>query len=291
MKDNFYPYIFILLLSYATADLAILAFRDRMLPTQPPPAKPRSQAITTGPEKGAYESIITRNMFSAKNVIPPPLQGGGGGTESDLPPVPSQLPLVLVGTLVHSNPEKSIAAIDVKSKNQVLSFSAKQEIEGLATIEKIERMKVILRNRNSSRLEYIEIKSDQKVSFGTSAKGPLGGGDIVKKLNENEFAISRTNLNAQLSNFNQLIRQAKALPAYDGSGNIMGFRITQIEPGSVYEQLGITDGCIVKGVNGTPVTSAQQAMELYSTLRSAARIELQTECDGRTANKTYNVTQ
>jgi general secretion pathway protein C len=291
VKEKFYPYIFILVMSYATADVLILAFRDRMLPTQPPPAKPRGESVTTGAHRGAYESVINRNMFSAKNVIPPALGGEGGGSDRDLPPVPSQLPLVLVGTLVHSNPEKSIAAIDVKPKNQVLSFAAKQEIEGLATIEKIERMKVVIRNRNSGRLEFIEIKADQKVSFGTSARGATAPNSVVKQISENEFAISRNNLNAQLSNFNQLIRQAKALPAYDGSGNIYGFRITQIEPGSVYEQLGITDGCIIKGVNGNPVTSAQQAMEMYSTLRSSARIELQTECDGRTQNKTYNVTQ
>ncbi len=291
MKEKFYPYIFILLMSYATADVLILAFRDRMLPTQPPPAKPRSQSVTTGAHRGAYESVVTRNMFSAKNLIPPPLGGGGDGSgDRDLPPVPSQLPLVLIGTLVHSNPEKSIAAIDVKPKNQVLSFASKQEIEGLATIEKIERMKVIIRNRNSGRLEFIEIKADQKVSFGTSTRA-VTPSNVVKQISENEFAISRNNLNAQLSNFNQLIRQAKALPAYDGSGNIYGFRITQIEPGSVYEQLGITDGCVIRGVNGNPVTSAQQAMEMYSTLRSASRIELQTECDGRTQNKTYNVTQ
>jgi general secretion pathway protein C len=288
VKESFYPYIFIGLLAYATADTLILAYRDRMLPTQAPPAKPRSQSISEGSQKADFGTIITRNIFSSDGVIPPPLQGDSDRGD-EIAPVPSSLPLTLVGTLVHSNPEKSIAAIDVKSKNQVLSYSPKKEIEGMAVVERVERMKVILRNLNTQRLEYIEIRDDQKVSFGTSR--PTGASGIVNKISENEFSISRQNLNSQLSNFNELIRQAKALPEKDASGNIYGFRITQIEPGSIYEQLGISNGCIITGVNGNAVTSANQAMELYTNLRTAPRIELQTECDGRRQNKTYNVTQ
>jgi general secretion pathway protein C len=291
VKEKFYPYIFVLFLAYATADVLVLAFRDRMLPTQPPPVKPKSVKLSTGLDRGAFNTVISRNMFSSDGVIPPPLQGEGGG-EKDLPPIPSQLPLQLVGTLVHSNPEKSIAAIDVKGKNQVLSFTVHKEIEGLATIEKVERMKVIIRNLNSNRLEYLEIKNDGKVSFGASKPTASSvGGDIVKKVNENTFQLKKADLQAQLNNLPDLLRQAKALPAYDNSGNIYGFRITQIEPGSIYNQLGIENGCVILGVNNNPITSAQQAMEMYQTMKNSPKIEIQTECDGRRATKQYNVTQ
>jgi general secretion pathway protein C len=290
--EKFYPYIFILFLAYSTADILILAFRDRMLPTQPPPSKPKGVTITTGLQRGAFNTIISRNIFSSDGIIPPALQGAGGGGERDLPPIPSTLQLTLVGTLVHSNPEKSIAAIDVKSKNQVLSFTPTKEIEGLATVEKVERMKVIIRNLNTNRLEYLEIKADAKVSFGASARTtPGGGGDLVKKISDNEFQITKSNLQAQLNNLPDLLRQAKAMPAYDASGNIYGFRITQIEPGSIYTQLGIENGCVITGVNENPITSAQQAMEMYATLKSSANVQIQTECEGRRSTKKYNVTQ
>lgn len=292
--EKLYPYVFILILAYTTADILILAYRDKMLPTQPPPAKPKNINLTTGLERGAFNTIISRNIFNSDGVIPPAIQGlGQEGKEQDLPPVPSQLPLNLVGTLVHSNAEKSIAAIDVKSKNQVLSFSIGKEIEGLATVEKVERMKVIIRNLNTNRLEYLEIKQEGKVAFGASTKTgvAVGGGSLVKKVSDSEFQITKSNLQAQLNNLPDLLRQAKALPAYDASGNIYGFRVTQIEPGSIYNQLGLENGCIITGVNSNPITSAQQAMEMYQTLKNSSTIELQTECDGRKGTKKYNVTQ
>ncbi len=287
--EGFYPYLFLLLMAFATADVLILAFRDRMLPTQVPPAHPKPAPITTGLEQGAFNTVIGRNIFSSDGIIPPSLQGDGGGGQKDAPPVLSQLPLVLIGTLVHSNPERSIAAIEVKSKNQVISFTPKKEIEGLATVERVERMKVILRNLNNNRLEYLEIKTDSKVSFGTTAKATMGGGGLVSKVGENEFHIARATLNAQLSNLPEILRQAKALPATDASGNVYGFRITAIEPGSVYTELGITNGDVITGVQGNPVTSAQQAMETYQTLRSAGDIEIQVERDGRRQTLKYQV--
>lgn len=288
--EGFFPYLFVLFLAFATADILILAFRDRMLPTQTPPAHPKPAAITTGLDSGAFNTLVSRNIFSSDGIIAPALQGENGGGQKDAPPVLSQLPLVLIGTLVHSNPERSIAAIEVKSKNQVISYTPKKEIEGLATVEKVERMKVILRNMNSNRLEYLEIKTDSKVSFGTTAKIPgLGGGNIVNKVGENEYRIPRATLDAQLTNLPEILRQAKALPAMDASGNIYGFRITAIEPGSVYTELGITNGDVITGVQGNPVTSAQQAMEMYQTLRSSSEIEIQVERDGRRQTLKYNV--
>lgn len=288
--EMFYPYLFILFLSFATADVLILAFRDRMLPTQAPPAKPKTTVATTGPGRGAFETIVGRNIFSSDGVIPPPLQGEGGSQEKDAPPIPSSLPLTLVGTLVHSNPDKSIAAIEVKSKNQVLSFSPKKEIEGLATVERVERMKVIIRNLNTYRLEYLEIKSDNRVSFGASSKMSTGGGgNIVKKTSDNEFQITRANLQAQLSNITEILRQAKAVPAYDASGNIYGFRLSAIEAGSIYQELGLINGDVITGVNGNPVTSAQQAMEMYNSMKNSPNIEIQIERDGRRQSMRYQV--
>ena len=288
--ERFFPSLFLLFLAFATADVLILAFRDRMLPTQVPPARPKPPPITTGLEIGAFNTIISRNIFSSDGIIPPILHGEkGGGGQQDAPPTLSQLPLNLIGTLVHSNPERSIAAIEVKSKNQVISYTPKKEIEGLATVEKVERMKVIIRNLNNNRLEYLEIKTDSKVSFGTTAKVTPGGGGIVSKVGENEFRISRTTLDAQLTNLPEILRQAKALPATDASGNIYGFRITAIEPGSVYGELGILNGDVITGVQGNPVTSAQQAMEMYQNLRTAGDIEIQVERDGRRQTLKYQV--
>ena len=58
----------------------------------------------------------------------------GRGERKDNEPVLSKLPINVIGTLVHSDPEKSIAALEIKSKNMTGSYSVGADIEGLATI-------------------------------------------------------------------------------------------------------------------------------------------------------------
>ncbi|WP_374079675.1 type II secretion system protein GspC [Bdellovibrio bacteriovorus] len=205
-------------------------------------------------------------------------------------PVPSQLPLNLIGTLVHSNPEKSIAAIEVRGKNQVVSYSPGKEIEGMASILKVERQKVIFRNLNSNRLEYIEMKKDgNKVAFGAGVKAG-GGAREVMKTGDNNFTIKRADLLKYTNDLSSILMQARAVPNREpGTGNINGFRLLDMQPGSIYEQLGLQRMDVIKSVDGTPVDSPAKAMELYNTLKNSPKVTLQIERNGKSETMTYNI--
>lgn len=264
-----------------------------MVPNQAPPQRPRAQTPLAG--GGAYQKIQMRNMFNADGKIPPKLAAKQGQIKDDgqrdAAPVPSQLPLTLMGTLVHSDPTKSLAAIDLKGKNTVLSYRPGQAIETMATVERIERMKVILRNRNSGRLEYIEMKSAPKVSLRPSAAQQEPASDI-RKTSESEFEIKRSDLTKYTSNLSDILNQARAVPARrGGTGDIYGFRLVEMQPNSVYSKLGLQVQDVIVGVNGSPVTSVNQAMEYYRTLQSAENIEIQVERGGRMQTLKYRVTR
>lgn len=282
------PFIFA---GFVVADLVLIHYRPRMLPTQPPPSKPKINNSLPLPGSSHYQPILTRNIFSSDGIIPEALRAKGDtGEKKEEAPVPSNLPLALVGTLVHSNPEKSIAAIEVKSKNQVLSFSVKKEIETLATIEKIERGKVILRNLNNGRLEYIEIKANTKVSFASAKPTPTTDGSEVKVVGNNQFEIQKKDLIKYTSDLPSILMQARAVPATrPGTGEVYGYRLLEIQPGSIYTKLGLRPMDVICGVNGNPVTSIQQAMELYSGLQNTGGVELCVERDGKTQNMKYNI--
>lgn len=277
------------LAGYLVADVGTLWARRFMLPTQPPPSKPK-KPHSFGPQ-GNYQSVVTRNMFNSDGVIGEPLiaKKRGEGHE-ELPPIPSQLPLTLIGTLVHSNPELSLAAIEVRGKNQIVSFRPKQQIESLATLEKVERMKIFLRNMNSGRLEYLEMKNAPKMSLKGGTK-PAQQGD-VKKVSETEFEIKRADLLKHTSDLSSILMQARVVPARrGGSGEIYGYRVVEMQPNSIYTQLGLQVMDVITGVNGTPVTNPQQAMELYQTLRNSSNVKLQLERGGRNISVDYKITQ
>ncbi|MNJ98561.1 hypothetical protein D3C87_163280 [compost metagenome] len=288
--EKWYSYILFAFIGYCIADLGILAYRDLMLPNSTPSARPKAQALDTGVSRGAYNTVTTRNIFASSGIIPDALvDKTKAGPQKEDEPVLSQLPLTLIGTLVHSNPEKSIAAIEVRGKNQVISYTPGKEIEGMANIIKVERQKVIFRNLNSNRLEFIEMKKDgSKVAFGGAKTG--GGAKEVQKVGDNNFVIKRADLLKYTNDLSSILMQARAVPNREpGTGAINGFRILDMQPGSIYEQLGIQRMDVIKAVDGNPVDSPAKAMELYNSLKNSPKVTIQVERNGKTETLSYSI--
>lgn len=287
--QGYWPYIFFVLLGLFTADLVVVGLRDQFLPKQAPPAKPVKPFADETPGRGAYQVIITRNIFSGDNIIPDPLKSKDAPAQQEAAPVLSSLPLALVGTLVHSNPEKSIASIEVKGKGQVLSFSVKQDIDNIATVESIERGKVIIRNTNNGRLEYIELPQQSKLAFESARPTSTGGGNEIKQVSEGQYELKKADLDKYLSDLPNLLMQARAVPARrPGTGETYGFRVLEVQPNSVLAKI-VKPMDVIKGVNGAPVTSIQQAMEMYNAMRNSPRVCITVERDGRDVENCYTI--
>lgn len=280
------PLLFILLASLLTADLGILYARQYLIPSASPTVRPPSYSGPVFPDRSQYEVIVARNLFSGDNIIPDPVKGEGVDQQKEMAPVLSSLPLALVGTLVHSNPEKSLAAIELKTKTQVVSYSIKQSIEGVATLEKIERGKIIFRNSANGRLEYIELPQTGKLAF-ESAK-PTDGG-AIKSVAEGQYEINKVELDKVLNNISSVVQEATSVPARrPGTGEAYGFRILSVQPTSILSQL-VKPMDVITAANGSPVTSIPQAMELYNSLKNQSRVCITVERDGRLKENCYTI--
>jgi general secretion pathway protein C len=284
------PYLLFIFLGYCLADLGILSFRDRMLPNQPPPAPPKNFQMATTESRGAYNSITARNIFSSDGIIPDPLQGSGPSPEQETAPVPSGLPLVLRGTIVTTDPSRAIANVEVKSKNQVLAYRVGFDIDKIATLTKVERNKIIFRNSNNGRLEYIEMKTEgQKINLqGSKGAAPSGKSDVAQ-VAPNKFEIKRSDVLKYTNDMASILQQAAMAPRRNANGEIDGFKFLSIQPGSIYSQLGFQNGDTIKGVNGEKVDSPAKAMELYNALKTSNNIKITIERDGRDTDMDYNV--
>jgi general secretion pathway protein C len=289
--EGLYIYGFLLLLSYILADLAILNVRPMMLPNQAPPSYQPASRETRIASRPDYNVISDRNLFNADAMIPPALtakEEEQPGVEA--PAVLSQLPLKLEGTIVHANPNRSVATIVVQAKNETQAFMTEDEVENLCKITKIERRRVTFRNLNNNRLEYIEIPKDSAITFGLRAQETAGGSEVGKQ-GEFDFSMRREDLLKYTSDLGSILNQARMVPnIIPGSGGrVEGFRFVTIQPGSIFEKLGFKPNDVIKQVNGEPVNSPTKGMELYNALRTEARIKLQVERDGRDESFTYEV--
>jgi general secretion pathway protein C len=289
--EGFYIYILALLCGYLLADLSILFVRPSMLPTQAPPVRAAPPQTSTFVSEAKYANVPQRNMFNADGKIPPALTAEGGQEGAvDLPPVASQLPLKLEGTLVHANPKKSVASIASKTKNEVNAYMIDAEIENIARVTSIERRKVIFRNLNNNRLEFIEIPKDNAVTFGVGQPTVPAAGGIDKK-GEFEFTVDQALITAQTADLGAVLQQARMVPNIlpGTGGQVSGFRFVAIQPGSVYEKLGFKPMDVIKKVNNDDVNSPTKAMEMYNALKTEGRITLTVERNGRDETFIYNV--
>jgi len=96
----------------------------------------------------------------------------------------------------------------------------------------------------------------------------------LKKLGPGKFEASRADVaNTMQKDPSALFSQMRALPHFV-NGKTDGFSISNVAPGSVFEQLGLKDGDLLTEIDGQPVTNPMQAMGLMQSVRTASSIDL-----------------
>jgi general secretion pathway protein C len=283
-------YALLVFIAFTIADLTIIYFRDLMLPQQAPPRKTQNFTGQSTFDRSQYSVISNRNLFSSTGEMPPAITGTKTETKKENDPVPSNLPITIIGTLVHSDPAKSIAALELKGKNKTGSYTVGASVEGMCTIERVARNVVFVRNSSNGMLEYIEMtKGANKVAFD-QARSEAPKTKNVQSAGNNTFALSRATLLKYTNDLSSVLMQARAVPNRDpNTGEINGFRILDMQQGSIYEELGLQRMDVIKGVNGEPVDSIQKAMEMYNTLKNGNQVKMQIERGGKVETFTYDI--
>lgn len=273
------------------SDFTTTYFRAQMLPIGgATKVKMAKKGFSNKKTASIWSSLRDKNIFNADHYLAPTMSektnGGESGGENNKP-VLTSLPLKLVGSIIHGARQKSVATIQVSGKD-IQAVMEEEEVEGMAKIREITRFKVIFRNLRNRKLEYIEIKEENKIQMGVSSKKTDQSFGNVEKTN---FTFKRTELNKYLENLPRVLQDAKAVPyvAPGSGGEVSGFKLVAIKAGSIYETLGLKRGDIIKGVNGEPVDTPQKAMELYQALKSADGIQLEITRGGSPTTLNYTL--
>ena len=282
--EKFYIYIFLLLLSFSISDSLTIMLRVKMIPESKPSKVARRPRIQ--PNIASYHNILDRNIFDSSGIIPPPIIQ----QESDNPmdegnPIPSSLPLQLIGTIVHANPDKSIATIQLQP-DQIIPYSKDDNIGDLATLVRVERRRAIFRNKSSNRLEFIKIDVEATALMPAIKSVPKASDAPVAEANN--FNINRNDLNQYMEDLPNLLMQARAVPNVV-DGRVQGFRVVDIQEGSIWEKLGLKRDDVIKGVNGEEVNSPAKAMELYNSLKNDSKVAIDIERDGSSETLNYSI--
>jgi general secretion pathway protein C len=95
----------------------------------------------------------------------------------------------------------------------------------------------------------------------------------LKKLGPGKFEVSRAEVQQTMENPMEFFSQMRAMP-HIVNGKTDGFSISQVAPGSVFDQLGLQNGDMLTSIDGQPVTNPMQAMGLIQAVKTASAIDL-----------------
>ena len=88
-----------------------------------------------------------------------------------------------------------------------------------------------------------------------------------------EVHIPAVEVEKTFENFSDIVRQALVVP-FSKDGATVGFQIQRIQPGSVFQRIGLQNQDVIRGVNGQPITTADQALRLFTLFRNERRVLL-----------------
>ena len=257
------------------------------------------------------EIIVQRNLFNSEPPDAGPPESDGGETDAgpamDPTKIPTNLedcaksdaPVRLSATMLAEPEEWSLAAVEEEGKDRLVRAGV---MVGDHELVAIRRGWIVL--AEGTKFECVEIggakkrrpnrygssssssNSSRSKSSSKSKKNKYKEG--IKKTGKNAYDIDKNSLNEWLDDIGTLSRQARVIPHYRG-GKPQGFKIVGVRPGSLYTNLGIRSGDILKSVNGEEVTSPTKALELYEKLKTSDSVTLDIERRGRKATYEYNI--
>ena len=149
-----------------------------------------------------------------------------------------------------------------------------------------------------TRFEYIQIPGadDPKKPELAPIVEPLAAGlppedgDVAKgvRCTGAQCEVDRSLVDKMLNNTAALATAARFVPSVkDGRAN--GFKLYAIRPTSIFGKIGLQNGDTIKSINGMEMSSPDQALAVYSKLRTASHLTVSLDRRGETITLDYTI--
>ena len=222
-----------------------------------------------------YEPIASRNLFQTEADSKPETRS------IDLESLKqTELNLKLWGTVAGGTGQRAYAVIeDLARKTQDL-YKVDDSIQG-AEIRMIFREKVVLNVNGRDEVLRMEERSD----------AVPGGPTVVPQTrpkSPESVDVPRARIDDATGNINELMKQARLRPHFQG-GKPAGLVITRIQDNSIFSDMGLQNGDVIVGVDGNPIQSVDDALQLYQGMKESSEVKLQVVRQGQEQSIEYRI--
>ena len=221
--------------------------------------------------------LLSANLFGQADVA-----AGQNLSPSSIPL--TSLNLVLTGVMVGGT--NNFAFISINGSNET-AFGLGDEILAGATLHAVYPDRAILRRGGA--LESLVLKDSLALPEGAIITSPQYRNDAPLagiRGSGNSFSVERSTLTQQMQK-PEFLSQALMVPNAGG-----GFLVREIQPGSVYEKLGVRTGDVIRSVNGQAINNMEEVMKLYQQLggiNQVGNVAIEVTRGGRTESLQYNI--
>jgi len=192
----------------------------------------------------------------------------------------SRLNIKLLGTVVAG--EHSAAIVKLSGSREQNVFFIGDAIQPGVKLHDVEADAIVV--ERNGKLERIVMDEGAHLK-SASNRMAAPARPAVQRM---QRRVNRNHLQSQIRDFPKLLSQARVVPHFlDGKAD--GFVISDIVPGSLYGQVGLQNGDIIRKVNGQQVTSAEQAMAMYQALQNAPSIDVELLRAGQVQRVHYDI--
>jgi general secretion pathway protein C len=266
------------------------------IPSTKHASKPPPAASSTTVYSKQVEEILNRNIFCSG--CPPILaKPETGGPPAPPPLQKTSLPLKLFAIMyAPTAPEWSMAIIRDNDDKSSGPYGVGSKIRE-ATIDEIDETRVYL-DFGGGRREYLELLDTPAPPPGAPvAAAPAAGPKDpltealdkgIKKTGPNSYEVQHATLDSLLGNMAVLSKAARIVPEMK-DGKSAGFRLLAIKSDGPFGKIGLQNGDVISAINGMEMTSPDNALMVYTKLKTANHLSVGLERNGQKVTMDYNI--
>ena len=208
-----------------------------------------------GSDPGQYDAVVKRNLFKVEIEEK---QTPAAASEKPVKLEPTNLKLTLWGTVTGTS--DVWAVIEDKNARQQALYQVGDMVQG-AQIKKILRHEVILNFQGKDQVLAMQTERSGQTVAASQVTAPAA------------MASNRFQAGPILENAGEIMKQIKFRP-YFSQGAPDGLMVYGIRPDSIFRQIGLRNGDIVKEINGTPIVSPADGMNMLMEIQGTEEIDM-----------------
>ncbi len=235
--------------------------------TYPPPREVRQSAPARTPPDGT--GLVQRNMFCSTCA---PVPAGPGPTTD----IYAGKPAVLIAIGVGPDSWATVRVIETEVQG---SWSLGETIPGVGKIDRIGGISIDVIDGEGHRARLSLLDAAAAAARSTGAATPVAEApadpyaDRIKKLDDHTFEVDR-NLVRELVNSAAQPGKMRMTPIIKG-GEVQGVRVFGVTAGTPAFAIGMKNSDVINAIDGEPIKTAQQLLDLYAKLDQLSSVELQ----------------